>query len=118
MLELYKVWPYDSILVYGVSVLHTLYKTLSTTRLRLSLLTWVLVFACGQLLAANHLHIDSHAGEEICAVCIHEHDQSIINNGSTHLTVSTTYYIVANIHASLPQASAPSSYLSRAPPQA
>ena len=99
-------------------MLHTLYKTLSTTRLRLSLVTWVLVFACGQLLAANHLHIDSHAGEEICAVCVHEHDHSIINNGSTHLTVGTAYNLEANFNTSLPQASALSSYLSRAPPQA
>lgn len=117
-LELNKVWPYDSSPNFEVSVLHTLYKTLSPTTLRLSLLAWVLVFVCGQTLAANHLHIDSHASDEVCAVCIHAQDHSIIDSVSTSSTHSTTYIIRANFHASLPQASAPCAYLSRAPPQA
>jgi len=99
-------------------VFHILHKILSPSHLRLSLLAWMLVFVCGQTLAANHLHLDSHASDEVCAICIQSQDHSIISNDKVRLTASTSYYIESNFHSSLLQASAPCSYLSRAPPQA
>lgn len=98
-------------------MLNILHKTISPRHLRLSLLAWMLVFVCGQTLAANHLHLDSHASDEVCAVCIHAQDHTIIDNGSTHSTVSIAYYIELNFYPSINQTSAPSSYFSRAPPQ-
>ena len=97
---------------------HILHKILSPSHLRLSLLAWMLVFVCGQTLAANHLHLDSHASDEVCAICIQAQDHSIISNDKVRLIASTPHYIESNFHSSLLQASAPCSYLSRAPPKA
>jgi len=99
-------------------VLNILHKTISPRHLRLSLFAWMLVFVCGQTLAANHLHLDSHASDEVCAVCIHAQDHPIISNDNIHLTVVVSLYSASNCHSSFLQTSAPSAYLSRAPPQA
>ena len=95
-----------------------LHKTISSNHFRLSLIAWVLVFVCGQTLAANHLHLDNHASDEVCVVCVHAQDHSITGNDSLHLTVSISHYTEATFHSSFLQSSAPSSYLSRAPPKA
>lgn len=117
-LELFGEWLYYIGDKFEVYVFHILHKTISPSHLRLSLLAWMLVFVCGQTLAANHLHLDSHASDEVCAVCIHAQDHSIIDNDSIRLAVAASHYNESNLYPSLPQASAPSAYLSRAPPQA
>lgn len=100
------------------SVFNNLHKTISSNHFRLSLIAWVLVFVCGQTLAANHLHLDNHASDEVCVACVHAQDHSITGNDSLHLTVSISHYTEATFHSSFLQSSAPSSYLSRAPPKA
>lgn len=99
-------------------MLNILHKTISPRHLRLSFLAWMLVFVCGQTLAANHLHLDSHASDEVCAVCIHAQDHTIISNDNILLTVVVSLYSASNCHSSFLPSSAPSAYLSRAPPQA
>jgi hypothetical protein len=99
-------------------VFSNLHKTLSSNHFRLSLMAWVLVFVCGQTLAANHLHLDNHASDEICVVCVHAQDHSITGNDSLHLTLSISHYTETTLHILFLQSSSPSSYFSRAPPKA
>jgi hypothetical protein len=91
---------------------------LRTVNVRMVLIAWVLLFACGQSLISNHIHVDNSSYED-CLLCVLGH--------STPAAIDSSFADVSITPDTLPvtpQASAwialtpRSSYHSRAPPHA
>ncbi len=94
-------------------------KPLGSKLCRLSLLAVMFFFISGQVLASNHLHIDtdSHA-DAACIVCIHaQHQAPPANQFSIASRAGIHHHVYPAPQQRWVQATSAQWYLTRAPPQ-